>query len=166
MPGNRTGNHKLRPCLHRVRICPIRFSRNPIPETGNDVKTIATEAPQPYSSDPVDRTQCCLSLVLLALEQWRCAKLGQGPQPTDCLQRSKPHSGEALRKLDQEETQYAWMASKVRVNGHGDRHPGRQSVREVFERIDKDPVGWYLGSRSADVANSANTPVRFYYFMG
>ena len=73
---------------------------------------------------------------------------------------------EALRKLDQEDTQYAWRASKVRVNGHADRHPGRQSVREFFERVDKDPAGWYLGSRSADVANNTNTPVRFYYFMG
>ena len=24
-----------------------------------------------------------------------------------------------MRKLDQEETQYAWMASKVRANAHG-----------------------------------------------
>ena len=68
---------------------------------------------------------------------------------------------EALRKLDQDDTQYAWMASKVRVNGQGDRHPGRQSVREFFERVDKDPAGWYPGSRSADVgAPTQLTPAK------
>ena len=46
---------------------------------------------------------------------------------------------EALRKLDAKDTQYAWTASKVRVNGHGNRHLGRLN---------------------------ADTPVRFYYFMG
>ena len=40
------------------------------------------------------------------------------------------------------------------------------SPYEFFERVDKDLAGWHPGSRSADVANSANTPVRFHYFMG
>ena len=42
-----------------------------------------------------------------------------------------------------------------------DRHPGRQSVREFFERVDKDPAGWYPGSRSADVgAPTQLTPAK------
>ena len=74
---------------------------------------------------------------------------------------------EALRKLDQDDTQYAWMASKVRVNGQGDRHPGRQSVREFF-----DGVSYIIAIRKLTqikpkrTPNNANTPVRFYYFMG
>ena len=68
---------------------------------------------------------------------------------------------EALRKLNAKDTQYAWMASKVRVNGQGNRHPGRQSVREFFERVDKDPEGWYPGSRSEDVgAPTQLTPAK------
>ena len=56
---------------------------------------------------------------------------------------------EALRMLGQDDSQYQWMAQQVFVNGPdnalSDTHPGRQSVREFFQRVDSDFQGWYPG---------------------
>ena len=56
---------------------------------------------------------------------------------------------EALRMLGQGDSQYQWMADQVFVNGPdntlSDKHPGRQSVREFFQRVDSDFQGWYPG---------------------
>ena len=59
---------------------------------------------------------------------------------------------EALRMLGQDDTQYQQMAGRVFVNGQddalGNEHPGRQSVREFFQRVDTDFKGWYPGRTS------------------
>ena len=51
--------------------------------------------------------------------------------------------------LGQDDSQYQWMAQQVFVNGPdnalSDTHPGRQSVREFFQRVDSDFQGWYPG---------------------
>ena len=59
---------------------------------------------------------------------------------------------EALRMLGADDTQYQHMAGRVFVNGQddalGNEHPGRQSVRELFQRVDTDFKGWYPGRTS------------------
>ena len=53
---------------------------------------------------------------------------------------------EALRKMGEDTTQYAWMASQVRVVGGG--HPSRQAVDKFFARVDAD-TEWHPGKRGA-----------------
>ena len=50
---------------------------------------------------------------------------------------------EVLRKQGEAEDQYEWMASQVTVVGGG--CPGRQSVREFFQRVDAAGVEWFPG---------------------
>ena len=43
---------------------------------------------------------------------------------------------QVLRKQKEDEKQYAWMASQVTL-ADGE-HPGRDAVRQFFERVDTD----------------------------
>jgi hypothetical protein len=55
---------------------------------------------------------------------------------------------EALKKLNEDEKQYEWMASCVHtvvMPGMPVQNPCRQSVRDFFERVDQDVDGWYPG---------------------
>ncbi len=52
----------------------------------------------------------------------------------------------ALRNLKQDDKQYEWMASQV-VNGGG-ASPGRDAVRQFFERVDEAGAAWHPGMRS------------------
>ena len=54
---------------------------------------------------------------------------------------------EVLRKQGESPDQYTWMASQVRVQGGG--CPDRRRVASFFERVDKDPEGWFPGKRMA-----------------
>ena len=51
---------------------------------------------------------------------------------------------EVLRKQGEEDTQYQWMPTKVKLVGGG--HPEREAVRQFFQRVDKDG-NWHPGKR-------------------
>ena len=53
---------------------------------------------------------------------------------------------QVLRMQEEDDEQYDWMASQVTVMGGG--HPGRQSVRELFRRVDAAGDSWYPGVSS------------------
>ena len=53
---------------------------------------------------------------------------------------------QVLRKQGEHDEQYEWMASQVTVAGGG--HPGRQSVREFFKRVDGAGDAWFPGYNS------------------
>ena len=50
---------------------------------------------------------------------------------------------QVLRMQGEDDEQYDWMASQVTVMGGG--HPGRQSVRDFFKRVDAAGDSWYPG---------------------
>ncbi len=50
---------------------------------------------------------------------------------------------QVIRKNEENDKQYDWMASQVTVVGGG--HPGRDAVRQFFERVDAAGQGWYPG---------------------
>ena len=59
----------------------------------------------------------------------------------------------APRKLKQDGTQYQWMSEQV-LNGAGG-HPGRDSVRMFFKRVDLAGKDWHPGMRSKDAGRPA-----------
>jgi hypothetical protein len=54
---------------------------------------------------------------------------------------------QVLRKQKEDDKQYAWMASQVTLAGGG--RPGREAVRQFFERVDKAASDWYPGYSSS-----------------
>ena len=59
---------------------------------------------------------------------------------------------QVLRKLSEDDDQYEWMASQVTVVGGGKSgqggHPGREAVRQFFQRVDAAGTDWYPGYSS------------------
>ena len=49
---------------------------------------------------------------------------------------------EVLRKQGEEDTQYQWMSTKVKLVGGV--HPEREAVRQFFQRVNKD-ANWHPG---------------------
>ena len=49
-----------------------------------------------------------------------------------------------LRKQGEEEDQFAWMSTQVKVVGGG--HPTREAVRQFLQRVDQDEA-WHPGKR-------------------
>ena len=66
---------------------------------------------------------------------------------------------EVLRKQGEGPDQYTWMASQVRVQGGG--CPDRRRVASFFERVDKDPEGWFPGKKDGPVGRPVEmTPAK------
>ena len=60
-----------------------------------------------------------------------------------------------LRKQGEEEDQFAWMSTQVKVVGGG--HPTREAVRRFFQRVDQDEA-WHPGKRGDVGRPQALTP--------
>ena len=95
-----------------------------------------------------EREQFYFSFLMTLHEIWTTAAEGRMSPKEQCKLWALR---QVLRKQGEDDTQYEWMASQVMLARGSQRkkkvarHPGREAVRQFFERVDAAGDDWYPG---------------------